>query len=84
MFVKPQTPDELQIQMRILKGNHLMLKKRLNNSFSYSGGIKNKICQEYSELFQSLQELHTVMAEVSWQLYVYDLRPKKKSISSSK
>jgi hypothetical protein len=78
MFVKPQTPEDLHIQMRILKGNHLMLKKRFNYYFSYSGGIKYKTCQDYTELFQSLQELHTVMAEVSWQLYVYDLRPRKK------
>jgi hypothetical protein len=80
MFVK-QTPEELQIQMRILKGNHLLLKKRFDNYFSYSDGIKNKTCQNYSELFQSLQEVHTVMAEVGWQLYVYDLRPKKKKNS---
>jgi hypothetical protein len=77
MFVK-QTPEELQIQMRILKGNQLLLKKRFDNHFSYSDGIKNKTCQNYSELFQSLQEVHTVMAEVGWQLYIYDLRPKNK------
>jgi hypothetical protein len=64
--------------MNILKGNHLQLRKRFNNHFSYSGGIKNKTCQEYSELFQSLQEVHTVMAEVGWQLYIFDLCPKKK------
>jgi hypothetical protein len=27
MFVKPQTPEDLRIQMNILKGNHLLLKK---------------------------------------------------------
>jgi hypothetical protein len=26
MFIKPHTHEDLQIQMRILKGNHLMLK----------------------------------------------------------
>jgi hypothetical protein len=78
MFVKPQTPEELQILMNTLKANHLLLKKRFDNYFSYSDGIKNKTCQNYSELFQSLQEVHTAMAEIGWQLYLYDLRPKMK------
>jgi hypothetical protein len=29
-------------------------------------------------LYKSLQEVHTAMAEIGWQLYLYDLRPKKK------
>jgi hypothetical protein len=78
MFVKPQTPEELQILMNTLKANHLLLKKRFDNYISYSDGIKNKTCQNYSELFQSLQEVHTAMAEIGWQLYLYDLRPKMK------
>jgi hypothetical protein len=78
MFAKQHEPafaEDLQIQMRVLKGNHMMLKKRFNQYFE---GNRHKTSEEYSELFQSLQELHTVMAQVSWQLYVYDLRPKKK------
>jgi hypothetical protein len=75
MFVKPQTPEDLQIQMNILKGNHLLLKTRFNKYFE---GIKNKTSQDYLDLYQSLQEVHTAMAEIGWQLYLYDLRPKKK------
>jgi hypothetical protein len=78
MFVKPQTPEDLQIQMNILKGNHVLLRKRFNNYFSCSGEMKNKTCQEFAELFRSLQEVHTVMAQVGGQLNLYNLRPKKK------
>jgi uncharacterized membrane-anchored protein YhcB (DUF1043 family) len=78
MFVKPQTPEDLQIQMNILKGNHVLLRKRFNNYFSCSGEMKNKTSQDYLDLYKSLQEVHTAMAEIGWQLYLYDLRPKKK------
>jgi hypothetical protein len=75
MFVKPQTREDLQIQMNILKGNHLMLKTRFNKYFER---MKSKTSEYYIDLIHSLRELHKVMAQVSWQLYVSDLRPKKK------
>jgi hypothetical protein len=68
MFVKLLTPEDLQIQMNILKGNHALLRKRFNNYFSCSGEMKNKTCQDFPELFKSLQEVHTVMAKVGGQL----------------
>jgi hypothetical protein len=76
MFVKPQTREDLQIQMNILKGNHLMLKTRFNKYFE---GIKSKTSQDYTDLIHSLRELHKVMAQVSWQLHVSDLRLKKEN-----
>jgi hypothetical protein len=75
MFVKPQTREDLQIQMNILKGNRLMLKTRFNKYFER---MKSKTSEDYIDLIHSLRELHKVMAQVSWQLYVSDLRPKKK------
>jgi hypothetical protein len=74
MFVKPQTREDLQIQMNILKGNHLMLKTRFNKYFE---GMKIQNSQDYTDLIQSLRELHKAMAEVSMQLHVSDLRLKK-------
>jgi hypothetical protein len=74
MFVKPQTREDLQIQMNILKGNHLMLKTRFNKYFE---GMKIQNSQDYTDLIHSLRELHKAMAEVSMQLHVSDLRLKK-------
>jgi hypothetical protein len=57
MFAKQHEPtfvEDLQIQMRVLKGNHMMLKKRFNKYFEGNG---HKTSEEYSELFQSLQEV---------------------------
>jgi hypothetical protein len=55
MFVKPQTREDLQIQMNILKGNHLMLKTRFNKYFE---GMKIKNSQDYTDLIHSLRELY--------------------------
>jgi hypothetical protein len=74
MFVKPQTREDLQIQMNILKGNHLMLKIIFNKYFE---GMKIKNSQDYTDSIHSLRELHKAMAQVSMQLHVSDLRLKK-------
>jgi hypothetical protein len=71
---KPQTREDLQIQMNILKGKHLMLKTRFNK---YYEGMKIKNSQDYTDLIHSLRELHKAMAQVSMQLHVSDLRLKK-------
>jgi hypothetical protein len=59
---KPQTREDLQIQMNILKGKHLMLKTRFNK---YYEGMKIKNSQDYTDLIHSLRELHKAMAQVS-------------------
>ncbi len=71
---KQQTREDLQIQMNILKGNHLMLKTRFNK---YYEGMKIQNPQDYTDLIHSIRELHKAMAQVSMQLHVSDLRLKK-------
>lgn len=64
------TIERLQTQMTNMKLEHKKLAEKFNMHYD------NRMARELHK--ELLKELHATMQKVSWELYVYKLRPKKK------
>ncbi len=65
---------QLQIRMTALKCEHSKLAEKFNEYHT----TNRRRSDQYAALYKALRDLHTTMQKVSWQLYIFKLRPKCK------